>query len=72
MKVTTKGQITLNKSLRKQMDIHPGDEVTVNPKTHQIIKVPTRKQWQTVLSQIPTVPLSKLNTKLRHNHGTNR
>lgn len=53
MKVSTKNQVTLTKDVRKVLHIHPGDHLAFDPKTHKLLKVPTKSEWAKVIDQLP-------------------
>ena len=57
MKVTSKNQITLNKTDRKILGVKAGDHLTIDPKTHALVKVPTEEQWARLLKGVPTIKI---------------
>lgn len=53
MKLSTKGQITLNKEDRKSLNVKPGDNISFDLKTHKLYKTPTREEWTKLINQLP-------------------
>ena len=57
MKLSSKSQITLNETDRKILNVKPGDQVELDPKTHALVKVPTEEQWAKLMSKVPTIKI---------------
>ena len=58
MKISAKGQITLNKEDQKSLGVKPGDNISFDCNTHKLYKTPTREEWTRLINQLPCEKVS--------------